>query len=105
MRQGKYLNVILTVNAALLSALVWMQLAGGHGLSSSAMAQNPPDGGIPNAAAQRQRLIEETQGMRASVDAMRRLLEGGKVKVAVGNIDELKAAMKTEQKSDQNKGK
>jgi hypothetical protein len=99
MRQGKYLNVILTVNAALVSTLVWMQLVGGGPLSPSANAQNPPlETGIPNAGSQRQRMIEEMQGMRASLDAMRKQLDGGKLKVTIANIDEIKAATRADEK-------
>ncbi len=97
MRQGKYLNTILTVNAALLSALVWTQLAGGPYLGSSASAfQAPPTptGGVPNAGLQRQRQIEELQAMRAAVDSMRKTLEGGKMKVVVANADEIRASDK-----------
>jgi hypothetical protein len=98
MRQGKYLNVILTVNAALLSVLVWSQVAGSpHSpvWGSPAAAQQLPQqdgGGIPNAAAQRQKMLEQLQGLRASVDAMRSMMEGGKVKVIVANADEIRAA-------------
>jgi hypothetical protein len=95
---GTYLNVILTVNAALLSAMVWMQLSGAWSttalpLDSSASAlQSPPDGGIPNAAAQRQRQIEELQAMRASLDTLKKTLDSGKMKVIVANADEIRAA-------------
>jgi hypothetical protein len=98
-RSSRYLNVILTVNAVLLSALVYTQLAAGPAWSSSAWAQTPPDGGIPNAAAQRQQAIEEMKGIRASVDAMRKSIEGGKMKVAIGNVDEIKSALKADQKA------
>ena len=91
-RQTRYLNVILTVNAVVLSAIAWTQLAGAP-LSSSAMAQNPPDQqGIPNAGAQRQRMIQELQGLRESIDGMKKQIDSGKLKVVIANIDELKAA-------------
>ena len=95
---GKYLNVILTVNAALLSALLWTQFAGteaaafGQSASAYQSPSMPPETGIPNAGAQRQRQIEELQQLRASVDAMKKTLEGGKMKVIVANTDEIRAA-------------
>jgi hypothetical protein len=89
-RQGRYLNVILTVNAVLLAGIVWVQLVGVGALATIAHAQKAPDTGIPNAASQRQRIIEELQAMRTSVDAMRKTVEGGKMKVVVDNIGDIK---------------
>jgi hypothetical protein len=48
--------------------------------------------GIPNAGAQRLRQIEELQGLRTSLDAIRKTIEGGKMKIVVANADELRAA-------------
>ena len=93
MTAGRYLNAILTVNAALLTAVVWMQVAGTP-LSNSAHAQvaQPPEGGIPNAGSQRARMIDELVAIRESMDGLRKAVEGGKMKVTIANIDELKAA-------------
>jgi hypothetical protein len=96
--QGRYLNVVLTVNAILLSAIAYIQLAGGAPWSASAVAQTPPPGtpgggGIPNAGAQRQEMIGELAALRASVDGMKKQLEGGKMKVVIANVDDIKAAM------------
>lgn len=93
MTSGRYLNAILTVNAALLAAVVWIQLAGTP-LSSPAHAQVPPEGGIPNAGSQRARMIDELSAIRDSIDGMRKGLEGGKMKVTIANIEELRAATK-----------
>lgn len=94
MRQSTYLNVILTVNAVLLTGILWTQLASGPALVPTAQAQTQPPGsggvGIPNAADQRQRMIESLREIKGSVEATRRLLESGKVKVEVSNIDRLK---------------
>ena len=56
MRQGSYLNVILTVNAVLLAGVLWTHVAGTPVLNSTANAQSAGTGGtgIPNAADQRQ---------------------------------------------------
>jgi hypothetical protein len=98
MRQGTYLNVILTVNAVLLAGALWTQIAGGPVLTQSASAQSPggrdSGKGIPDAGAQREKMIEALRDLKASVDASRKLLESGKLRVQVTNLDEidLKAA-------------
>jgi len=77
----------------------------GRPLSSTAQAQVPPAGGnagVPDAGLQRQQIVDEMRGARASLDALRKTIEGGKVKVVIGNVDELKNALKTD---DKNKGK
>lgn len=92
MRQGTYLNVILTVNAALLGAVAWMQVAGQPALVQSAVAQGQPDpgAGIPNAADQRHKMIEALRELKASVDATKKTIESGKMKVEVTNLDQIK---------------
>jgi hypothetical protein len=91
MRQGTYLNVILTVNAALLTGVLWTQVAERPALSSAALAQSAPRAdGIPNAAAQRQKMIEALRDLKASMDANTRLLESGKLKVEVTNLSDIK---------------
>jgi hypothetical protein len=95
MRRGTYLNVILTVNAVLLTGLLWTQLADRPLLESEAAAEaqsrtktpNPPV--IPNAAAQRDRMINAIKDLKQSVDAQRKFLESGKLKVTVTNLDEI----------------
>jgi hypothetical protein len=89
MRQSKYLNVILTVNAGLLAGLLWTQVAGHAPLSAEAHAQSSGTGFV-NAAEQRQRMIETLQEIKGSVEATRKVVESGKMKVEVANIDKLK---------------
>jgi len=55
--------------------------------------------------AQRQRMIEELQALRTSVEAARKVIEGGKMKVTVGNVEELRNAMKSDKPADSTKGK
>ncbi len=55
MRQLKYLNMILTVNALLLAGLLWTTVTGGPSFVPEAMAQSrsslgPPVPNVPNAA-------------------------------------------------------
>lgn len=93
MRQSTYLNVILTANAVLLTGILWTQLADRPTLATTALAQSQPPGsggvGIPNAAAQRQRMIESLHEIKGSIEATRQLLQSGKVKVEVSNVDKL----------------
>jgi len=92
MRQRKYLNVILTVNALLLAALTWTQIAATPLLASEASADTKrPRIGVPNAAAQRQDMIRAIRDLQRTNDETRRLLESGKIKVQVTNLGELKA--------------
>jgi hypothetical protein len=94
MRQGTYLNVILTVNAVLLSAVLWTHMAGTSLFTTQAQAQSPgapnPGVGIPNSADQRNRMIESLRDIQGSMDSMRKFLESGKVKVEVTNLDKIK---------------
>ena len=90
MRQSKYLNVILTVNAVLLAGLLWTQVVGRTSLSSEAHAQTSQSSGFVNAAEQRQRMIEALNEIKGSVEATRKVVESGKMKVEVTNIDKVK---------------
>ncbi len=95
MRQGTYLNVILTVNAVLLAGLVWTQVAETPLLAETASAQNrsrlgPPVPNVPNAAKQREKIVASVDRLKASVDETRRLLQSGGLEVKVTNLDEIK---------------
>ena len=95
MRQGRYLNVILTINAALLSALVWNGLAEKPLMSAQAQAQNqmtPIGDGVPNAGKQRQFMLEALRDIRSQLEEMETKMESGAIKVQVTNLDELKVA-------------
>lgn len=95
MRQGTYLNVILTVNAVLLAGLVWTQVADVPVFAGTAMAQsrsrlsNVPVPNVPNAGKQRERIAAKIMELKASVDETRSLLESGRIKVEVTNLDEV----------------
>src|SRR5690349_6369085 len=103
MRQSTYLNVILTVIAGLLSAVLWTNVMGRPVLEHEAWAQSPgapePTTGIPNASDQRNRMIAALNDMKATMEAQRRFVESGKLKVEVSNIDKLKTDTKTEKKT------
>ncbi len=88
MRQGTYLNGILTVNAVLLAVLVWTQLANQPPMVQSAGAQGA--GGMTSAGEQRQRLIESMRQVRQSVNETNRLLDRGTLRVHVVNASEIR---------------
>jgi hypothetical protein len=90
MRQGNYLNIVLTVIALLLTALLWTQFASGSLFVRTAAAKSPKAIGIPNAAGQRDVMINELRAVRASVDSMRDAVDGGAMRVSVMNLDELR---------------
>jgi hypothetical protein len=88
MRQGTYLNVILTVNALLLSALVWTQLADRPMLAEPVQAQQPRDAPL-NAGAQRHRMIELLNEVKRESERTRKVIESGDVRVKVTNLNEI----------------
>mgnify|MGYP003573884033 CR=1 FL=1 len=99
MKSTRYLNVILTVNAFLLSGLLWTQIADRPFLDREAAAQRTSRSSrvsrtqtqpFPNAAQQRldQRML--LQDFRQAFDEQRRFLESGQLKVEVTNLDDLR---------------
>ncbi len=102
MRKSTYLNVILTVNAILLASMLWVQVADHPILAENAAAQSrskPRQSTanrhkqpfvFPNDADQRQKLIEEMKKVVTSVEATRKLIESGNIKVEVTNLGEIK---------------
>ncbi len=93
MRQGRYLNIILTINAFLLSALIWTQVADRPVLIERAEAQTPSQGnGIPNAAEQRKRMIESLREVNRRMDRIERRLETGELRVRVMNPEDMRSA-------------
>lgn len=87
MRSRTYLNAILTINAFLLAALIWVQVATREPATPAAHAQQQ---GFVNAAAQRKMMINAIEAMQQSVEASNRLLESGKLRVQVTNLDEIR---------------
>ena len=92
MRQQKYTNVILTVNAALLAVLAWTQLVGTPVLARPAEAQvrtQPVEPRFPNAAQQRADITRAVAAVERAVQENTALLQSGDVKVEVTNLSEL----------------
>jgi hypothetical protein len=79
MSKGRRLiAVLLMVNAVLLSALLWVQLAETPILARPALAQRQQ---LPNAGLQRERMLASLEAIRKSVDETRTILKTGKIKV------------------------
>ena len=100
MRRMKSTNILLAVNAVLMSAVLWTNLAGGTTdrqpllAGRSAHAQSPLNSadGVPNAGRQRQQTVEELRALNATVESLKSLLNGPAIKVQVMNLDEMKTA-------------
>ncbi len=87
MRQQTYLNVILTVNAVLLSGVVWTQVSDRPLLAEQAQAQ--PDRGFPNPSQQRREMIEVLNAINANLAKQHELLSSGKLQVEVTSLPEV----------------
>lgn len=91
MRRDTYLNVILTVNAMLLAGMLWTQVAEKPLLAETAIAQGSRNRvTIPNAANQRKLIADEIKKLNKSMEATRKLIESGKIKIEVTNLDQIK---------------
>lgn len=76
----KLITALLTANALLLAALLWVQVAERPIFARTAIAQTRQ---LPNSGAQRQQMISLLAEVNRSMDETKRLLESGKVKVVV----------------------
>jgi hypothetical protein len=112
MRHMKYLNVILTVNAMLLTGLLWTAIVGQPLLAGEASAQSrtrdlrtDPSGqvtvrdpetgrwtrvGIPNAGAQRADMVRSLRGIEQAISELQETLRSGAVKAQITNLDEIR---------------
>ena len=90
-RQGAYLNIVLTAVTILLAALVWTQFSGQAGMVRSSIAADRVGTGVPDAGEQRERMIRELRELRGTLEAMRKLMESGRAKVQVTNLDQIDA--------------
>lgn len=79
-RQPRTVVALLSLNAALLAALLWVQVNGAPLLDRPAAAQERT---LPNAGAQRAQIIDQLGALRDSVEACRRLLASGNLRAAV----------------------
>ena len=90
-RQGIYLNIVLTALTIVLAALLWTQFASGGGVARSSFASDRSPDGIPDAGEQRERIVRELQEIRGTLEATRQLMESGRAKVQVTNLDQIDA--------------
>lgn len=88
MKQTRYLNCILTVIAILLSAVLWVNLAGHPLLVQDATAQTLP-GGIPDAGKQRKEIVDALKSLSRDVQKTNQLLEG-ELRTRVTNLSDLR---------------
>ena len=59
-------------------------------LAGPAIAQSPRNPvRVPNAAEQRKRIADEVQALNKTVEATRKMIESGAIKVEVTNLDQL----------------
>ncbi len=94
MRRKTYLNGILTINAALLTGLLWVQVADQPVLANTASAQvRTSRGQAPPMATfeytQRQKIIDELVKLGKSMEAMKKQIVSGTIKVEVSNLDQV----------------
>ena len=96
MRQAKYLNGILTVNAVLLAGLLWTQVADGPILSQTAEASAPPKRNVPtfpNASDQRMEIVRSVRSLEKKVVELNSMLKAGKMKVEVTNLKDIEVSV------------
>ena len=94
MRSIRYLNVVLTVIALLLTLHLWtLWTSPASGRSPSDLISEPAahaQSGIPNAAAQRVEMIKELKKVSKNMEELTGLFLSGKARVRVeggGNVD------------------
>ncbi len=98
-RSRGFLSGILTANAVLLAVLVWTNITEGPSRAEAAptvvlaQSDDPPSVGVPNAGAQRERLIAEVRSLREDVRALEQAVNSGRMKVSIANFSELKKIM------------
>ncbi len=98
-RSRGFLSGILTANAVLLAVLVWTNITEGPSRADAApivaapQSDEQPSVGVPNAGAQRERLIAEVRSLREDVRALEQAVNSGRMKVTISNFSELKKIM------------
>lgn len=70
MRRRHYLNAILTVNAILLTGVIWVVGADRAPFAATARADEPR--GIPDAGSQRNEMIRELRRLNEQMEALRK---------------------------------
>ena len=81
-RHHRLMSTLLTVNAILLSGLLWVQLAS-RPLFASEAAAVTEQRHLPNAGAQRDVMTQLLNEIRKSSDATYKILKNGQIKVVI----------------------
>ncbi|MDZ4830068.1 MAG: hypothetical protein SGJ09_07710 [Phycisphaerae bacterium] len=90
-----YLNAILTVNAVVVAALVWTNVVGDPTASTAYAAPQSTSRsgetlGVPDAGLQQLKIYEELKALRLDVERLLTFVNGGKMKVLLGNPGDIK---------------
>lgn len=88
MKRFRYADVVLTILTLVLAGHLWLRVAERPVLATSAIAQDEGTGmlGIPNAAKQRQEIIEGIKKLTAELEKTNKQLKEAKFKVEVTNL-------------------
>ncbi len=78
MKNNRYLNVILTILTVVLTLNLWVSTTRGPVWESEAYGQ-----GIPDAGAQRKKIVDELKLLNQRTQKLTQLLQSGKVRVQV----------------------
>ncbi len=89
MSKSRKLHAILTVIAVLLAAQIWLQVASRPVFAGESQAAGDPPT-FPNAAKQRQDLLDAVERMTNEVKRTNELLESSTLQVEVANLSEIK---------------
>lgn len=81
MRSLRYLNVMLTVLAVLMTVQIWTTWTAGG--SSMSMVHEAHAQGVPNAGAQRKEMIDALNKLNAQITTTNELLRSGQIRVQV----------------------
>ncbi len=87
-------RLLVFANVMLLLALGWTvvgQRPASHAALAAAEGSTDDNVGIPNAAGQRQKMIEELRLLRQSVDAVNKSINSGNLKMEITNLDKMKS--------------
>jgi hypothetical protein len=106
MNAHRYTNVLLTINALLLAALLWVLVverplfadtAEARVVSSPLVEKNVSGKQkapvFANATAQRQEIIAQLKRLNAGLAQQKSMLESGRIRVEVANLDEIEVVI------------
>ena len=94
-RRLTYLNAVLTINAVVVTALLWTNIVGDptSAMAFAAPQSSPRPGetlGVPDAGLQQLEIINHLKAIRAELKQLESVVGSGKMKVVVGNLGDIK---------------